>query len=60
VNISKLIEILAQYLQMHGDVEVMYSDDERKMLEEITEMDINIEEGLSTKRLVINTILEEK
>lgn len=60
MKISKLIEILAQYLQMYGDIEVMYSDSDKSLLEDIGEMDLNIEKGVKEKRLVLNTILEEK
>jgi hypothetical protein len=60
MNISKLIEILAQYLQTYGDIEVMYSDSGKTMAEDITEMDLNIEDGVKEKRLVLSTILEEK
>ena len=58
MKLSKLIEILAQYLQEHGDIEIFYSDSEMKNLEEITEMDLNIQKGYD--RLVLTTILEEK
>lgn len=60
MKISKLIEILVQYLQMYGDIEVKYSDYDKSLLEDINEMDLNVEEGLKEKRLVLTTILEEK
>lgn len=60
MNISKLIEILAQYLQEHGDIEVAYRDFNDEIVEEITEMDLNVEPfPTKKKKLVLKTILVE-
>jgi hypothetical protein len=59
MNLSKLIEILAQYLQTYGDIEIMYSDSDETILEEITEIDLNIRDLSGKKILSLDTILVE-
>lgn len=58
MKISKLIEILAQYMQEHGDIEFKYADKELNIFD-VGEMDLNIQLLVKKKVLALETKLKE-